>query len=133
MIKEEIKFHFANPIMVVSDAKTAAQFYEDTPWFTIDVLCENPCYACVSRDGIIIELGASRPDYVGGCACIVHVSNIESLYNEFKAKGVVLVGDITGQEYGSKDFRIRDNDGNLLAFGSAMATQQELLGTGNVA
>ena len=133
MDHEGIKFHYANPVMAVKDVKRAVKFYREKLGFDIDVLWENPNYGCVSRGGITIEFGEGRPDHVGGSACVIQVSDVESLYNEFKAKDLNFVGDFSEREYGSKDFRIRDNDGNLLVFGSALENKEELIDVGNVA
>ena len=61
------------------------------------------------------------------------MSDVDSLYYEFKARGVTMVGDFAERDYGSKDFRIRDNDGNLLVFGSALVNKDELIAKGNIA
>jgi uncharacterized glyoxalase superfamily protein PhnB len=133
MSKEEIEFHYANPIMAVKDVKTTVKFYKEKLGFNIDILWENPSYGCVSRGGIVVEFGEGRQNYVGGSACTIQVSNVESLYNEFKEQGVNFVGDFAEREYGSKDFRVRDIDGNLLVFGSALPTKAELIAKRNIA
>ena len=132
MNNEGIQFHFANPVMAVKDVKAAVKFYKEKLGFDIDVLWEKPNYGCVSRGGITIEFGEGRPDHVGGSACVIQVSDVDSLYNEFKAKDLNFVGDFIEREYGSKDFRIRDYDGNLLVFGSALVNKEELIAVGNV-
>ena len=133
MSSEGIKFHYANPVMAVKDVKATAKFYKETLGFNIDILWENPNYGCVSRGGITIEFGEGRQNYVGGSACVIQVGNVDSLYNEFKKRGVHFVGDFSERDYGSKDFRIRDNDGNLLVFGSALANKEEFIAKGNLA
>ena len=129
----EVDFHFANAVMPVSSVKEAATFYKEKLGFTIDVLWENPNYACFSRGGITIEFGEGRPKHVGGGACVIQVSDVESIYKEFKAQEVEFVGDFAERDYGSKDFRIRDHDGNLLVFGSALDNKEELVASRNVA
>ena len=130
---EDTKFCYANPVMPVKDAKSAATFYRDYLGFTIDVLWEDPNYACVSRGGVTIELGEGRPEHVGSGACVIQVDDVDAIYEEFKAVGMRFVGDFADRDYGSKDFRIRDNDGNLLIFGSALANKNELIARRNVA
>lgn len=133
MKSDEIKFHFANPVMPVKDAKKTAIFYKEYLGFTIDVLWENPNYACVSRGGVTIEFGEGRPEHVGSGVCVIQVSNADIIYEEFKALGVNFVGDFADRDYGSKDFRVRDNDGNLLIFGGALPNKDELIAERNVA
>lgn len=133
MRNERIEFHYANPVMAVEDVRAAAKFYKESLGFNIDILWENPNYGCVSRGGITIEFGEGRPNYVGGGACVIQVSDVDSLYAEFKARGVNFVGDFSERDYGSKDFRVRDHDGNLLVFGSALTNKDELIAKGNIA
>lgn len=133
MSNKGIDFYSANPVMAVKDVKASAKFYKEVLGFNIDILWKNPSYSCVSRGGITIEFGEGRQNYVGGGACTIQVSDVDSLYNEFKARGVNFVGDFAERDYGSKDFRIRDIDGNLLIFGSALINKEELIAKGNVA
>ena len=133
MSSDDIEFHYANTVMPVKDAKQAANYYREILGFTIDVLWKNPNYACVSRGGITIELGEGRPTHVGSGACVIQVSNVDNLYEELKTRGANLVGDFTERDYGSKDFRVKDKDGNLLIFGSALANKNELIKKRNVA
>lgn len=133
MSNGKIEFHYANPVMAVKDVKTTANFYKESLGFNIDIIWENPSYGCVSRGGIVIELGEGRQEYVGGSACVIQVDDVDSLYEEFKTRGVNFVADFSERDYGSKDFRIRDNDGNLLVFGSALANKEALIAKGNIA
>jgi uncharacterized glyoxalase superfamily protein PhnB len=133
MKTDDIEFHFANPVMPVNNAKAAAQYYRDNLGFSIDVLWENSNYACVSRGGITIEFGEGRPQHVGSGVCVIQVSDVDKLYEEVKGLGVNLVGDFAERDYGSKDFRVRDYDGNLLIFGSALPNKSELIEKRNVA
>jgi hypothetical protein len=58
---------------------------------------------------------------------------VESIYHHYKSQGLDLVGDFAERDYGSKDFRIKDNDGNLLIFGSPLHNKEELIAKRNVA
>ena len=133
MNKDDIAFHYANTVMPVKNTKETAQYYKDYLGFSIDILWENPNYACVSRGGISIELGEGRPNHVGSGACVIQVSDVDAIYDEFSAQGVTFVGDFSERNYGSKDFRVRDNDGNLLIFGSALVNKEELIAKRNIA
>lgn len=129
----DIDFHFANAVLPVRDARETARFYNERLEFTVTVLWENPNYACVSRGGVSIEFGEGRPEHVGSGACVIQVSDVESIYEEFRNAGMDFVSDFADRDYGSKDFRIRDNNGNLLVSGSALANKDELIAKRNVA
>lgn len=129
----DIKFHYANPVMAVKSVKTTAKFYKEFLGFNIDVLWEKPNYGCVSRGSTTIEFGEGRPDHIGGSAAVLEVNDVDGLYSEFKTRGVNFIGDFAERDYGSKDFRVKDNDGNLLVFGSALVNKKELIAKGNIA
>jgi uncharacterized glyoxalase superfamily protein PhnB len=129
----EVKFFSANPVMPVKNAKAAAEYYRDNFGFSIDVLWESPNYACVRRGGITIEMGEERPTHIGSGICFINVDNTDKLYEEFKSRNILFVGDYAERDYGSKDFRVRDSDGNLLIIGSALSNKGELIAKRNVA
>ena len=132
MNKGDVEFHFANAVMPVKSAKEAANYYKEYFGFTVKLLWEKPNYACVSRGGISIEFGKGRPEHVGSGACVIQVSDVDAIYKEFKARDLTFVGDFSVRDYGSKDFRVRDSDGNLLVFGSALANKEELIEKRNI-
>ncbi len=55
------------------------------------------------------------------------------MYAEFKASGVEFLGDLDDRTYGCRDFRVRDNNGNMLIVGSPLPDREALLAAGNVA
>ena len=42
------------------------------------------------------------------------------------------VGDLADRDYGCRDFRIRDNNGNMLIVSHSLDNQDELIGQGNL-
>ena len=127
------QFQCANPILPVKNVKETALFYKEKLGFNIDVIWENPNYACVSRGGVTLEFGEGRPEHVGSGVCYIHVKDVEKVYQLYNILGLNLVGDFETRDYGSKDFRIRDNNGNLLIFGSPLSNKKELVAERNVA
>jgi uncharacterized glyoxalase superfamily protein PhnB len=131
--RDNLRFTSANPVMPVKNAKAAAAYYRDKFGFSIDVLWENPNYACVSRGGITIEMGEGRPTHVGSGVCYIRVDDADRLYNEFKSRKLIFVGDYADRVYGCRDFRVKDSDGNILIFGSALPKKDELIAKHNIA
>jgi transcriptional regulator with XRE-family HTH domain len=121
----------ANPILPVTNVHDTAQFYVEKLGFEVDILWNNPPYAVVARDQTIIEFGEGRKDYAGTGVCVIFVSDVDILYNEYSGKDVEFFGDIADRDYGSRDFRIKDNNGNVLIFNSPLINQQELIEAGN--
>lgn len=121
----------ANPILPVKNVKDTANFYAGELAFNIEILWENPPYAAVARDKTIIEFGEGRKEYAGTGVCVIFVSDVDQVYKEYSDKDIEFVGDLADRYYGSRDFRIKDNNGNMLIFSSPLVNQQELLNVGN--
>ena len=121
----------ANPILPVKNVKDTANFYADELAFKIEILWENPPYAAVAGDKTIIEFGEGRKEYAGTGVCVIFVSDVDQVYKEYSDKDIEFVGDLADRYYGSRDFRIKDNNGNMLIFSSPLVNQQELLNVGN--
>jgi transcriptional regulator with XRE-family HTH domain len=121
----------ANPILPVTSVNEVAKFYAEKLGFKIEILWENPPYAVVARDQTIIEFGEGRKDYAGTGVCLIFVNDVDVVYKEYSDKQIEFIGDIADRDYGSRDFRIRDNNGNMLIFSSPLVNQQELIEAGN--
>ncbi len=63
--------------------------------------------------------------------CVIFVNDVDALHKEYASNEVEFFGDIADRDYGSRDFRIKDNNGNVLIFSSPLVNQQELLDSGN--
>jgi len=123
----------SNPIFPVKSVVETANFYKDKLGFTICGIWENPSYGVVSRGDVVIEFGEGRKEYAGSAICIIRVENADAVYKEWKLTGVEFVGDFAERDYGSKDFRVKDNNGNMLIVGHALENKNELLKNNKVA
>lgn len=127
------QFLGANPILPVISVIETAKFFEKKLGFKIEVLWVNPSYGIVKRGNAIIEFGEGRKAHAGSGVCIIRVENADDIYKEWKSKNVEFVGDFSERDYGSKDFRIKDNNGNMLIVGHALENKGVLIQKGNVA
>lgn len=69
-----------------------------------------------------IMLGSYQPDHPwcrepGSAGSYVVTANPDRLYERLRAADVDLVRDIANQDYGNREFTIRDPEGNLWSFG----------------
>jgi len=127
------QFLGVNPIFPVNSVIETAKYFEKKLGFTIEVLWESPAYGVVKRGSAIIEFGEGRQAHVGSGVCVIKVKNADVIYEEWKAKDVEFVGDFSDRDYGSKDFRVKDNNGNMLIVGHVLDNKKALLKKGNVA
>lgn len=121
----------ADPVLPAVSVVDTARFYADKLGFDVEILWQSPPYAVVARGQTIIEFGEGRKTYAGSGVCVIFVSNVDTVYEEYTGRGIEFVGDIADRDYGSRDFRIRDNNGNMLIFSSPLTNQQALIKAGN--
>lgn len=113
------------PILLVRDVTTCATFFQQKLGFEIDFLHGlPPFYGGVSRDGVCLHLRYVQHPFFAQAAgqeksllcASVEVSNVQSLFEEFKARGVEFAQTLTKQAWGGTDFQVRDPDGNVISF-----------------
>lgn len=115
----------AIPILLVRDVEVCAAYFQQKLGFTIDFLHGlPPFYGSVSRDGVRLHMRyvqqplfaqMARREESLLCASI-EVSNVQELFNEFKARGVEVVQSLTKQAWKGTDFQVQDPDGNVISF-----------------
>lgn len=115
----------ARPVLFVANVQTSAEFYRERLGFTIDFLHGNPpFYGAVSRGGATLHLKfVHEPVFATGAAsreglimAFIEVESVRTLYSEFETAGVDIVQRLTKQAWGGTDFKVRDPDGNAIAF-----------------
>jgi len=113
------------PILFVRDVTASAAFFREKLGFEADFLHGSPpFYGAVSRDGIWIHLRLVHEPYFAAAAAkekslilaSIEVSNVQGLFEEFKARGVEFAQPLTKQAWGGTDFHVRDPDGNVVSF-----------------
>jgi len=128
--KDEL-FLGSSPILPVKSVNATVQFYAEKLGFEIEILWNDPPYGVVARGQSVIEFGEGRKKFAGSGVCLVFVSDVDTVYQEYLSKKVEFVGDIADRDYGSRDFRIKDNNGNILILSSPLVNKQELINKGN--
>jgi uncharacterized glyoxalase superfamily protein PhnB len=129
MLPEDIDphgLHGVQPVLRVADLPAAIAYYRDVLGFAVDFIAgDPPVHARVSSGdrerGYAVRL---RLIPHGGAAIQtgpsydwIHVgSDLDGLYEKYRASGVVIVSAPTDQPWGLRDFRIRDPDGHLHCF-----------------
>lgn len=127
------QFLAATVILPAANAIESASFYKEKLGFSIEVLWHEPPHAVVVRGNAVIELGEGRPQQAGSGVCYLHVSDADAVFREFRAAGVEFVDGLADRDYGLRDFRVHDNDGNLLIIGSTLPNRDELVRLSGVA
>jgi uncharacterized glyoxalase superfamily protein PhnB len=111
----------AATLFVVQDVLRSVSHYCDVLGFRTEFTYGNPTfYAGVERDGVVIHLQAAdhTKRLPGHGAVNIFVTDVDSLYQEFKSRGARILSDPKDYPYGMRDFNVNDLDGNQLCFGT---------------
>jgi uncharacterized glyoxalase superfamily protein PhnB len=117
------------PYFIVDDVVATAKYYRDTLGFeNTQFWGDPPCFTIMRRRGAAIMLkqcertGLMRPNSAadpdeGTWDAYIWIDDADALYAEFGQKGVTIVQAICDQEYGCREFTMRDCNGYTLGFG----------------
>lgn len=127
------RLRIAYPQLFVADVERSAAFFRDKLGFGIDYLYgQPPFYGLVSRDGVGLNLRhmdapvidpTLREREVLLSAAIV-MEGIEELFQEYQNRKVDFAQTLSQQPWGSRDFVVRDPDGNLICFASRVLERE---------
>ncbi len=85
-----------------------------------------------ARERTIIKFGEGMKNHAGTGICVIFVCDVGILYHQNSGREIEFIGYIANCDYGSRDFRIRDNNGNMLIFSSLLMNQQKLIKSENL-
>jgi hypothetical protein len=117
-------------VLLVKDVVAAANHYRDTMGFDYDRFYgEPPGFVIVARDDMYLMLKRAAAELVvphhavGVESCDVYfwTSNVEALHAEFVRRGARIDDELYLQDYGCREFAIRDLDGYEIRFGQVVA------------
>jgi uncharacterized glyoxalase superfamily protein PhnB len=116
-----------SPTLAVRDMKQTIQFYRDSLGFEMGMAfpnAENPEYADLSKDGMVIMLVPEQNAGIGAEATLgIGVNlymqidgDIDEYYNQLKNKGAKVTVEIKDEPFGIRDFTVEDVNGYKLTF-----------------
>jgi uncharacterized glyoxalase superfamily protein PhnB len=124
--EREIAFLGINPVIRVANVSETIAFYRDRLGFTQDYVGgEPPDFAILSRGewslvrAQIHFVRSDEPVTTAGSLYITVSPPVDRLCDEFRARGVTMIGEPSTQSYGYREFTIEDNNGWRLTFSAA--------------
>ena len=123
------KLNFIAPFFIVENLQTSVAFYLDKLGFEIMFTGpdDDPYFAIVGRDGVWINLKAITPEIKpvpnhtrhewARWDAYISVDDPESLFEEYRSKGVVFRQPLMVDSDNLLGFEIDDADGYVLFFG----------------
>jgi uncharacterized glyoxalase superfamily protein PhnB len=118
----------AEPQIFVADIKTSCDFFVRKLGFQIAfVFGEPPSYAQVYRDGARVNLRhldepaidpqiRDRETLLSASMTVATAAEIEQLFMEMRSAGAEFYQTLKIEPWGSRNFIVKDPDGNLLLF-----------------
>jgi uncharacterized glyoxalase superfamily protein PhnB len=115
----------AYPCLSYRDPRAAAEFLERAFGFEPVQLHEGPDGTLAhvemrAGDGLVM-FGPPDPrwgDHVGTGWVYVALGDVDRIYERAREAGAQIVMEPTDTDYGSRDFTVRDPEGNLWSFGT---------------
>jgi catechol 2,3-dioxygenase-like lactoylglutathione lyase family enzyme len=120
---------YISPCFIVTDLKTSVEFYVDKLGFEIRYMApeESPFFAIVGREKVSIMLKAIAPNILpvpnhtrhrwARLDAYISASDPDSLFEEYRSRGVVFHQSLRDDEDGLRGFEVADADGYVLFFG----------------
>lgn len=129
MSEKPILFRAAVPQFRVADLVATAEYYRDALGFALKgYFGDPPVYTGVYRGGAIIHLGlargatrATQPQTGLGYNAYIYVDNVNSLADEYKARGVKIIEGPVDRAYRCRELIIHDCNGLVLCFGQSLS------------
>jgi catechol 2,3-dioxygenase-like lactoylglutathione lyase family enzyme len=119
----------AFPQLFVADVEASCRFFVEILGFTVRFKYgQPPFYALIQRDGARLNLrfvhkpvllkdtGTDNKAERDLLSASIPVENVKSLYMAYKAADAPIHRALKKQPWGSRDFTVRDPDGNLIHF-----------------
>lgn len=108
-------FRSAVPVLPTATISQAITFYEQLGFQTLH---QDADYAVFRRDTAEVHVWLSAESVLAeNSSCRIQVSNIEALYQEYQAKGLLEPGvTVSVKPWGAKEFVVFDPDRVLLTF-----------------
>ena len=119
------------PVLFVRDVYAATKHYRDAMGFSFgEMFGEPPSFAILKRDNMYVMVKQIEdhkhivPRWTvsaGLWDMYFWVDDVDALHEELVGRGAEIIGVVTETEYGCREFRVRDPDGYILAFGKVLS------------
>ena len=104
------------PELPLSNLQASLAYYEQKLGFRVVMDLPEEDYAIVERDDIAVHLfQADTPDPI--CVGIhIFTNDLDELHDELLQRGASVTQPIQRKPWGNRDFRVKDDSGNVIKF-----------------
>ena len=117
-------FSHAAAVLPVDNALETAQFYHDKLGFKVSFTYGDPPYYAIDRRDEWVTIHFSEREdttkKIEPCSIYVFVHDVDAVYEEYKAGGMQIFAPPENQEYGMREFELKDMNGHFLVFGQEL-------------
>ncbi|GAA0880597.1 hypothetical protein GCM10009119_35670 [Algoriphagus jejuensis] len=112
-------------VLAVKNLKTSADYYKTLLGF--ETLWSDDFWHFLVRDEITLMLGECADEVPAGDTGdhsyfgYFEVKHIDTLFEEYQAKGVEFLSPVQDRPWGQREFTLRTPDGHRIAFGEEIA------------
>jgi len=109
-------------VIHVSDLPASLTYYQDTLGFSEDFRFGD--YVGLIHGSVLVHLNGQTGQGIkkipGGAHLCIDCDEVDTFYEQIKAKRALITVPIEDRHYGMRDFAVNDPDGNTLVFGSSI-------------
>ena len=120
------KFLKSATILEVNDVTVSEAFYREKLGFEPGTFFgEPPTFCVMGRDAVTLLLDKTRTSPRATplnqyWALYIYVDDVDAAAAEIAARGVPFAREIETQDYGCRDFDVRDPDGHIIGIGQVL-------------
>jgi len=113
----------AAPVLASLDIERSVAFYCSQLGFT-SVYVEPGAWGIVARDAVQLHFWPCSERHIAeSTSCRIYVTDIDRLFAELEPRGVIHPNArLESKPWGSREFGVLDQDGNLITFAERLAT-----------
>jgi catechol 2,3-dioxygenase-like lactoylglutathione lyase family enzyme len=121
-----VKFQDSATVLEVKDVAVSEAFYREKLGFSPGRFYgEPPNFCLMSRDRVRVYLDRTRSSPRATplnqyWSLYIYVDDVDAFAAELAARGLSFAREIEDQDYGCRDFDIRDPDGHLIGIGQTL-------------
>lgn len=117
-------FSHLAPVLPVDNIGETTAFYRDKLGFDVAFTWgDPPYYAVVKRDESVGIHFSEREDttvMMPACMVYIFVNDVDAVYEEYLKNGLDIFSPPENQDYGMREFELKDLNGHFLIFGQGV-------------
>jgi uncharacterized glyoxalase superfamily protein PhnB len=118
------RFLHCAPVLPVDNLLKSMRFYEDKLGFTVSFTYGEPPHYAIAKRGDEVSIHLSEREdttqKIQPWSVYIFVTNVDAIYEEYRAKGLRMFVPPEDQEYGMREFETTDLNGHFLTFGQGI-------------